>query len=247
MVSDKFKQLNFKRFLRIGILKTIFLNFKTLPFKQAIIFPIIVSRHVSLYSLKGKINLKTAPKTGMITIGFSGDDTIFAGNKLFLKLDGEIIFRGKVNIGVGCILRVDKNAILDIGDNLTTGHTVKIICSNYIKIGNTVRIAWESQVIDSNFHYIRNIENGIINDRVGKIIIGDFVWIGNRSTIQKGTIIRNNTIITSNSVCNSDFSNDAEFSLFGGIPAKFIKSGFQRIFDIKEEIEISKKINNSRV
>ncbi|MDO9551555.1 hypothetical protein [Rhodonellum sp.] len=247
MISNKFKQLNFRRFLRIGLIKTMFLNFKTLPFKQAILFPIIVSRYVSFYSLTGKISLKTIPKTGMITIGFSGDDTIFASKKSFLKLDGEIIFRGKVNIGVGCILRVDKKAILDIGNNLTTGHSVKIICSNYIKIGNTVRIAWESQVIDSNFHYIRNVENGKINDRVGKITIGDFVWIGNRSTIQKGTIIRDNTILTSNSVCNTDFSTVDKYSLIGGIPAKFIKSGFQRIFDIKEEIEISKKINNSRV
>ncbi|QYJ67303.1 acyltransferase [Flavobacterium litorale] len=215
-----------------------------LPFKQAILFPIIVSRHVSFHSLKGEIVLETAPKSGLVTIGFSGDDTIYPGKKFFFKLDGKIIFKGKANLGVGSIIRVDKNGVLEIGDNLTTGHSVKIICSKYVKIGNTVRIAWESQVIDTNFHYLRNVENGEIKDRVGNIIIGDFVWVGNRSTVQKGTVLGNNTIVTSNSICNSNFSNLEKFSIIGGMPAKFIKSGIERIFDIDEEIAISKRFQN---
>ena len=42
----------FRTLFRIGIIKTIIVNFRLLPIKQAIKFPIIVTRSTTLESLK---------------------------------------------------------------------------------------------------------------------------------------------------------------------------------------------------
>jgi hypothetical protein len=52
-----------------GIPKSIYVNFRLLPFKQAIKMPIIVSRKTTLSSLSGSVSLDKL-KTGSIRIGF---------------------------------------------------------------------------------------------------------------------------------------------------------------------------------
>lgn len=243
MVSNsKIKQLSIKRFFKIGLFKTLYFNFKMLPFKQAIKLPFIVSKYTNFYNLSGSIKLKSSPRPGLITIGFAGDDIVDSkSNRCFIDIKGVVVFADKANIGVGNTLKVGKYGNLFIGKDLTTGHNVKIICMNNIFIGETVRIAWESQLLDTNFHFIKNTVTNKISDVVGHIKIGNYVWVGNRSTVSKNTILLNHTIVTSNSLCNKDYTEFGEFSLIGGTPAKFITTGLTRIFDKKLESELFKK------
>lgn len=46
------------------------------------------------------------------------------------------------------------------------------------------------------------------------IVIHDNVWIGNRFTIAKGTILPSYSIVVSNSMTNKDFSEDGGCCLF---------------------------------
>ena len=67
------------------------------------------------------------------------------------------------------------------------------------------------------------------------IIIGNNCWIGNRTTINPGTIIPDFTIVTSNSLVNKDYSDIDPYTLIGGLPCKVIKSGIVRVWDRKIE------------
>ena len=66
MKLDKFVKLI--RYVS-GIPKSIYVNFRVLPFEQAIYLPIMVSRKTKLQSLSGKVTLGKV-KTGIIRIGF---------------------------------------------------------------------------------------------------------------------------------------------------------------------------------
>lgn len=238
----KIRYLNVKRLLLIGFFKTLYINFRKLPFYDAIKLPIIVSKKTKFNNIDCEITINGPISSGMITIGFAGDD--FSNpqkNWSFLNLRGKVVFNGKANFGVGSTLFVGKQAILIFGNDFTSGHQTKIICYEQITFGKTVRLAWESQVFDTNFHYIENLETKEITSKNQPVTIGNYCWIGNRTSIMKGTVLNDGTIVTSNSICNRDYSALPNNSIIGGSPAKLIKSGFLRVFDVKKEIELNAK------
>lgn len=232
-----------RRFFRISIFKTIYVNFSKLPFHQAVKLPILITRGTYLYDLSGKINIASnVIKPFMIRFGYFGEDTkVWKSNKTLLKIRGDLFFRGGSHYGIGVILRVEPNAILEIGDNVRIGNETKIICYNKIVIGNNCRIAWENQIIDTTFHYIKDINTGNVLEKDGTILIGNNNWIGNRSSIMKGTITPDFCIVASNSLCNTLY--EIPYSLLAGVPAKLKKTGIYRVLD-KEESEIEKVLKS---
>ncbi|MCK9473615.1 hypothetical protein, partial [Sulfurimonas sp.] len=82
-----------------GLPKSIYVNFRLLPFSQAIKLPIIVSNKTKLISLNGKVNLAKV-KTGIIRIGFGGTEHIdYKYSRTILKIDGIVNFKSRVKIG----------------------------------------------------------------------------------------------------------------------------------------------------
>ena len=67
--------MNIAKIFHCSLLKSAYINIKCLPFKQAIHFPILVSRTVKFVSLKGKIKLDGAIRMGAIQFGLSGSGT----------------------------------------------------------------------------------------------------------------------------------------------------------------------------
>jgi acetyltransferase-like isoleucine patch superfamily enzyme len=238
---NKIKYLTFNRALRIGIFKTILINFSCFSFPVAIKLPIIVSRYTRLKKI-GKILLEGKPSIGMITIGFAGDDFTLSKNMWnVINNRGVVIFRGKANVGIGSTIFVGKQGKLTFGENFTCNFNSKIICYEKITIGKTVRLAWDVQIFDTNFHYVENINTSSISPKNQEIRIGDFCWINNRTSIMKGTVINSYTIVASNSICNKNYEKIPQYSIIGGIPAKLLKSGYKRVFDIEEEIKLNKQ------
>ena len=230
-----------RTFFRIGFIKTIIVNFRLLPFKHAIKLPIVTTKAVTLESLSGKVTLSGPIRFGIIKIGtFNTDFFSWNASKTMLNIKGEIFLGEHIQLGSGCSIFVDKNAQLYIGENVSIGSNCKIICRNMIKIGNNNRIAWESQIIDTNFHYIKNIENGSVYRRENKVIIGNNNWFGNRSSIMPGTITNDFFITASNSLCNKDYTKLPKYSLVGGSPAKLLQTNVVRVLD-KEEKEIAEQ------
>ena len=94
--------------------------------------------------------------------------------------------------------------------------------------------------MDTNFHYVKDISTGKVNKRTAPIVLGANNWIGNRSSVMKGTHTNNYFILASNSMVNRDYTQTVPpFSLMVGSPAKLLRGNVCRVLD-KEEREISK-------
>ena len=227
-------------------LQTIYFNFKMLPFKQAIFLPIFIYTKTEFRSLKGKILIEGPIYPNMIHIG---DNTRYVTTSKPLSIwtiNGTLIFKGRINFYHGTYVYIAESAVLSFGSHGTcVGSDTKIICRDSICIGNSVRITWEIQIYDTSFHYVKD-ENGNVSSLTKPIIINDNVWIGNRTTIGKGTILPSYSIVASNSMTNKDYSEYGEKCMYAGIPAKCKKMNITRLFSSEEEKIYDSKFNYIR-
>lgn len=214
-ISHLFKYL-------FGIPKSLYVNFKLLPFNQAIKLPIIVSNKTKIISLDGKVNLGNV-KTGIIRIGFGGTEHIdYAYTRSILKIDGIANFKGRAKIGLGSKFLIDKDAIFNAGERFGITGDTTILCSKKITIGDNARISWQSIIMDSDQHPVFDTDNNIINIPK-EIIIGNNVWIGARCFILKNTFIDDGCIIAANTTVTKNFSG-VTHSVIGGENARVLKT-----------------------
>ncbi len=225
-------------------LKTIIINFRLLPFKQAIRFPILIYGGVVFRSLTGKMIINSDKiRPGMFRIG---SNSWHPGpiSPCILTIDGTLIVEQDTAIGMGTYILIAKNATLSIGNKSIIGSNNKIICYNSISFGKNCRIPWETQFTDTSFHYVE--KDNEISSLTQPIILGNYCWIGNRSTISKGTILPDYSIVASNSIVNKDFSNCGKYCFYAGSPAKLKGTNIKRIFDSEKEKELDIKYSYTR-
>ena len=200
-------------------IKTIYFNFKYLPFKQAIKIPIKVSKKVYLWNTGGQIILDCPIKSEMIQIGYGGvgifDKEV---SRSIWKVSGTVIFRGCAHIGHGSKLSVDGTLVLGNGFMITAESA--IVASNRIEFGEQCLLSWDTLIMDTDFHKVKDKSENIINPSA-PIVIGNKVWIGCRCLILKGTTIPDNCVIGANSLVNKRL--EKENTLYGGQPAKLLK------------------------
>lgn len=207
---------------RINI-KTIVFNLKYLPFEQAVLLPIFISRRAKLLKTKGEISINGKISPGLIQIGY-GNIGVFDKkySRSILEIKGKITFGGKCRIGHGSKLSVSKTGHLTLGDNFSISAETTIICHKKITIGKDVLLSWDVLIMDTDLHKIKNKgENHNINPDK-PIFIGDKVWVGARSLILKGAKISNDTIIAANSTVLENKIKD-ENVVLGGNPLKVLK------------------------
>jgi len=242
------RQLKYRirTFFRIGWLKSIYLNFRLLPFNQAIKLPIIVSRVTTLESLSGRVYFQTKPSLGIMKFGFNHSDFYsWRARYTIIKIDGNVYAGDFSQFGVGCSFVVDEGANLYLGNNFSIGGFSKIICRKKISVGDNFRGAWEVQMFDTNFHYIKNIEDGSVTRREHEVVLGANNWMGNRTSVMPGTKTNDFFIAASNSLCNKDYSTIVpKYSLVAGSPAKLLKTNVVRVVD-REEREITELFNKT--
>lgn len=232
------------------LLKTIYLNFKLLPLGQAIYFPILVYGRWKFRCLEGRVVFDIPMKTGILTLGKNRVGYVTAGcGTLTLQENSMIYCSGNVAIYQGASLCVFSKAKLKLGDSVTIGDNVKIICSKYISIGRGSGITWESQVMDYNSHFIEDMSTNKIKPISNMVILGEYNWIGNRTTIMPGTQLPNRIIVTSNSLLNKDYIALGlnSYSLIGGSPAKLIKSNVRRIYSRASERYLHSQFTDSDI
>lgn len=239
---------------RSRFVSTLKINFKTLPFNQAIRFPIVVYSKTNFRSLRGKIEIKGRLYFDMISIGQRGYIATAKPISTW-KIEGTIVFYGPIAFYQGTYLLVAKDAVLTFGNEKSSnksgesstmvGTNTKIMCFESITIGDCVRITWDVQLIDTSFHYVEN-SCGDAQRLTKPIVVGDRVWVGNRTTISKGAIIPSNSIICSNSMVNKDLSSYGEHCMFAGSPAVKKGEGLSRVFDEQKQAEYDKKFGYNR-
>jgi acetyltransferase-like isoleucine patch superfamily enzyme len=201
--------------------KTIYFNFKYLPFKQAIKFPFLISNKVNLFKVSGKIYFDCLIRPGLVKIGYGGV-TIFDAkvSRSIWDVSGKVIFKGSANIGHGSKISVGSSGTLVLGDNFVISAESSIVSFLNVQFGKDCLLSWDILVMDTDFHNIKNSMGEIVNNPQ-PIIIGDKVWIGCRCIVLKGTTIPNNCIIGANSLLCKQLED--ENCLYAGNPVKCIK------------------------
>lgn len=192
---------------RINPFKTLYFNFKYLPFKEAIMFPFLIANHVILRCLDGNVLIETPYKRGMIRIGFR--DMGIQNEKdrktiIDLRSGSSLIFRGKASIGGGA--RLYTKGVLSIGDDFYLSLNSTIIAHDYVSIGNNVTVGWDSLIMDTDFHKVYNLKNMQPYAMTSPITIHDHCWICNSCQILKGANIPEDSIIASMSLVNKALS-----------------------------------------
>lgn len=213
--------------LLFSLPKTIFFNFRYLPFGMACKLPFFVDANTRLITCKGRIELNFQPSLFCIKIGGS-DEVILnkKGNGLRWKVNGKVIFEGSAKICYGCGISVEKDAVLKFGERAFLNVGNLIICSKHIEFGKGLSVAWCCTIMDSDFHDIVDVQTGSVINADERILIGDYVWIGHNSIIRKGVSINNWNIIGANSVVNKDIIGEKQ--IWAGSPARLLKEGFYR-------------------
>ena len=146
----------FKKITAHNWLSSIYLNFKMLPFNQAIYLPLDCYGKVRFEKLTGKIILKTTHVyRGMIKIGSQGSD-MFPRGESVLSIEGTVIFRGKCALGSSSILVVKKHGLIDFGHNVILGAKCLVFSESSIIFKNDVLTSWNCQFLDSDTHKIFN-------------------------------------------------------------------------------------------
>lgn len=221
-------------------LYTFYFNIIFFPFRQAIRFPVFIYGWPKLFSQYGQMECIKSCKTGMVRLNLSigGSPQYTVGNSE-LDIWGKVIFRGKCIIGSGNKINVGTRGLLDMGEGTKIMNFCNITAYSTIQVGAQSRIVHRCQILDTNFHYIADFKKGVVKKEAYPIIIGNYCWICNSTTVTGGTIIPNKTIVASNSLVNKDLSAIPEESIIGGTPAKLISTGYRKIESRKFESEVT--------
>jgi acetyltransferase-like isoleucine patch superfamily enzyme len=229
--------------MKTNTLKTIYFNFKVLPFTQAIKFPIHIYGKVEFANIRGNFIIASdSIKFGMIVFGGKHEIVISSNIPTRIYNTGKIIFNGEAKFARGINIMVWKNGELIIGNNFSLGSLSRIICFRKIRIGNNVLMSWEVQIVDTDFHFI--VLDDIVSDNCGEVLISDNVWIGSRCSVLKKTILPENTIVGSDSLCSGNYLEKyGDSILLVGSPAKMLKKNISYLKDKKKEMELLNYFN----
>lgn len=213
------------RVLRQLNLNTIIFNFHYFKFRDAIRFPVLVSRQFHFVEKGGRVTISAPIGFGMITIGY-GHVGIFdkQRSRTLWECSGHVIFRGNATLWHGSKISVGRDGTLDIGPGHIMSAEACYVVHHHVKIGGDVGASWEVLVMDTDFHPITDADGKVINPPE-EIFIGDHVWIGCRSLILKGSRIPDSSVIAAGTIVTGKLPSGN--TIYAGVPARAVRSGVQ--------------------
>lgn len=228
---------------KLNVIKTIYFNFRTMPVGVAVKLPVFIYGKVQFAKLQGNVVFRNCEvRRGMVKFGQCVDMFYPKGRSLMMiDNNAELIFEGACFFNTRYTIRITGNASLIIGENVRVGSNVRICCQQEIRIGANTDIAYNCEMMDSNFHYILNREDRTVCRYTAPISIGSSNWIGNNSQIMKGTKTKDNTMVAARSYLNKNYIaiySESEYITLAGVPAVLKSKGHQRLFSKSEENEI---------
>ena len=203
---------------------TIYFNFKVLPFKEAIKFPFMVSRHVKIRGVNRNsfvVKSKSLP-TASMRIGFG--DSLTARREslkglISIQDNGRIVVGKDLGLSQGCVLSV-KNGCITLENHFRCNYSTTIDCAESdITFGNDVVCGWNVTIKNSDGHTV--IYDNRQRPQSKTIQVGDHVWICAFATILKGTIIGSDSIVAYGSLLSKTIEKNGV--LYGGVPARVIR------------------------
>ncbi len=206
-----------KVFLRqvLSLPKSVWFNFRCLPFRTAVKLPFLISYDTKLMELhRGIICLDCEPKRFMIKFGIGGTLKIDSQKaKIFLE-KGEIHFKGKAVFSRGNVLA--NRGCLTIGDHFFANTSCTVWCLNRMTIGEDCLLGWGVMMRDSDGHEVEGIEEK-------EVTIGDHCWLCSESVILKNSAMGDGSILGYRGVLTKPHKN--KNVLLAGMPAVIKKEG----------------------
>jgi len=228
-----FKKLQF--FFSVNWLKTLYFNFKMLPFNQAKKLPFYFYGSVKFTSLKGKVVIDAPITRAMFGFGQQYEMTTRERGIAEISINGSLIVKGNVQFGKDYFFFIKDGAQCTLGHMSSMATSGKLICTKEISLGNWARLGSECQIIDTNFHQLIDIKTKEKFPISSAIHIGNYNFISNRVTILSKTCTSAFTTVASNSVCSKDYSYLGENILIGGLPAELIRKDITRDWEGEQD------------
>lgn len=189
--------MNIKKYLNASLIKTLVFNVHYFGIKAALKPYVLVSRNVKFQKMKGTVKVNN-PKFAAIKLGFGYVGIVDKRyNRTLWENTGEIIFKGPANLGTGT--KITCCGLLILGEDMSVNANSSIVCFKSIEIGKLTLISWDCLIMDTDFHKIIDLSDNSVINIDEKIVIGNNVWVGCRSTILKGSSIPSNCVIAAGS------------------------------------------------
>ena len=205
--------------------KTLYFNFKYLPVRRAVRFPILISRHCRVRKAGGTVEILAPVHFGMIRFGMDGVG-IFDNrrSRSIWQVEGKLIFEGRAFIGHGCKISVARGGELRLGDNLKITAESAIAATNKIHIGANCLLSWNILIMDTDWHSVLDQNENIINPAL-PVQIDDHVWIGCEVTILKGVSIASGCIVAAGTIVSKSVADPN--CIIGKNPNEILKRNIQ--------------------
>lgn len=226
-MNDKKRTYLFKHLFEVilSIPKSIWFNFKVLPFSKAIKLPYIVSYHVKTIGVNKRNFITNAQKLKFACsrIGFGDSKSGYRESPkslICIENGGTIIVGNNLGLSKGVTFVVNK-AKLILGNHFRCNYSTTIECQNSnIVIGDDVVFGWNVVLKNYDGHYIE--EEGMLKSNSNEINIGNHVWVCAFSTLLKGIRLGDNCVVAYGSLLTKcDGKNNM---LYGGHPAKVLRT-----------------------
>lgn len=229
-----------------SLIPSIYLNFKCLPYSQAIKLPILVNKP-HFFSLKGKIRIEAEEIThGMIQLGFLSGSA-YPNNGITFNINGSITFKGRCRIGNDSYLIIDKGANVVIEDDFLCNAGLKLVSIKNVYFGKSCRLGWGVVVMDTGFHPLYDLDKNCYKKPYGEISIGDYNWFGMQCWIMPGVKTPERCIFGGRTVVNKGATFEP-YCVHGGSPIRILsrnvirKIGEDRIEDYERWVSENKKL-----
>ena len=221
--------------------KTLYINFRTLPFSKAVKLPYIVMGPCKFRGVKKKnVRIEGEIKTGMIRLAAqkTAKRGIHVNRKAYLVVDngGSITFKGSASIGAGTSFCAHGGDIT-VGDKFSCNVNCFFYSMKSIEIGNRALMGWNINVRDNDGHPL--FQDGKLINPHKSVKLGDRIWIASYVDVMKGVTLANGTVIGTRSLVTR--SVEQENTLIAGIPAKMIKENVTWEQEFPEEYKGTKE------
>jgi len=223
-------------FWSVNWIKTYYFNYKKFPFKIAKKLPVYFYGSVKLSGISGSIKIEAPIKRAMVGFGQQYEKNTRSKDVAELNLRGDIVFKGHVQFGKDCLVYVHQGAYCEFGHLASIGTQGKLICYEKIVLHTHARLGSEAQIIDTNFHQMKDVLTNEKFPITGQIEIGAYNFISNRVTILQKTKTPDYCIIASNSLCTKDYTSFGRNTMIGGVPAKLLKENITRDWEGEKEL-----------
>lgn len=232
-LSKLYHKLKF--YYTVNWTKTLYFNFKKLPYSTARKLPFFFYGKVKFNCITGSVEITGPIKRGMIGFGQAYEMNTIHKGIAEITLAGKLVFKGHFQFGKDYFVFIANDAYCELGNMASIAGNGKLICTEKIILGKYARFGSEAQIIDTNFHDMIDTQTKEVFKKSAPITIGNYNFISNRVTVLKGASTPDYCTIASNSLCTKNYKNLGQNILIGGIPAKLIREDISRDWDGEKE------------